>query len=250
MKHLILTLEAPLMAFGGETIDNLGVTRDFLSVSMLTGLLANALGWHRTEQSRHQRLQDRLIFAARIDREPYGRHPLRDFQTVKLRAKDQGWTTRGIPDSRAGGSATYDAPHLRFREYWADMCITVALRLQPAEEIPTLNDLVKALYNPARPLFIGRKTCLPSTEIFTDVKDGETVLAVLLKTPLSCPQEAPERIRLLWPEGEGETQTASTHSYLLTDQRNWHSGLHGGGRNVCEGAVETCRFPTPGSDNH
>ena len=70
MKHLILALESPLMAFGGETIDNLGVIRWFPSASMLTGLLANALGWRRIERERHQRLQDRLVFAARIDREP------------------------------------------------------------------------------------------------------------------------------------------------------------------------------------
>ena len=49
MEHLILNLEAPLMAFGGETIDNHGVTRRFPSASMLTGLFANALGWRRTE---------------------------------------------------------------------------------------------------------------------------------------------------------------------------------------------------------
>ena len=29
MNHLILTLEAPLMAFGGETVDNYGVVRWF-----------------------------------------------------------------------------------------------------------------------------------------------------------------------------------------------------------------------------
>ena len=40
-NHLILTLEAPLMSFGGITIDHLGVTRDFPAASMLTGLLAN-----------------------------------------------------------------------------------------------------------------------------------------------------------------------------------------------------------------
>ena len=29
MKHLIMRLESPLMAFGGETIDNYGVIRPF-----------------------------------------------------------------------------------------------------------------------------------------------------------------------------------------------------------------------------
>ena len=82
MRHLILTLESPLMAFGGETIDNYGVIRPFPSASMITGLLANALGWRRIERQDHQRLQDRLVFAARIDRERAGGSRLTDFQTA------------------------------------------------------------------------------------------------------------------------------------------------------------------------
>ena len=76
-RHLILNLEAPLMSFGGETIDNLGVIRPFPAASMLTGLLANARGWRRIERKRHQDLQDRLVFAARIDRETprWPQHP-------------------------------------------------------------------------------------------------------------------------------------------------------------------------------
>ena len=79
MRHLILNLESPLMAFGGETIDNYGVIRRFPAASMLAGLFANALGWRRTERERHQRLQNRLIFAARIDREPHAGLRLTDF---------------------------------------------------------------------------------------------------------------------------------------------------------------------------
>ena len=145
MRHLILNLESPLMAFGGETIDNLGVIRWFPAASMLTGLFANALGWRRTDREQHQRLQDRLIFAARIDREPAGGVRMTDFQTAQLGAKDQGWTTRGQPEGRAGGPNTYDAPHLRYRDYFADMRVTVALRLQPAGDEPTLDHLADAL---------------------------------------------------------------------------------------------------------
>ena len=131
MQHLILNLEAPLLAFGGETIDNYGVIRAFPAASMLTGLLANALGWRRVEQQKHQQLQDRLVFAARIDREPAGNVRLTDFQTAQLGADDEGWTTRGRPEGRAGGPNTYKAPHLRYRDYYADMRVTVALRLEP-----------------------------------------------------------------------------------------------------------------------
>ena len=141
------------MAFGGETVDNIGVIRWFPSASMLTGLLANALGWDRTEGARHQRLQDRLVFAARIDREPSGGARMRDFQTAQLQAGDRSWTTRGVPEGRAGGLNTYDAPHLRYRDYFADMVVTVALRMEPAADAPSLDEIAEALQEPARPLF-------------------------------------------------------------------------------------------------
>ena len=63
-RWLHLRLAAPLMAFGGVKIDHVGLTREFPSVSALTGLLANALGWQRDEGERHQDLQNRLIFGA------------------------------------------------------------------------------------------------------------------------------------------------------------------------------------------
>ena len=151
MRHLILNFESPLMAFGGETIDNYGVIRRFPSASMLTGLLANALGWRRTEAEQHQRLQDRLVFAARIDREPAGGVAMRDFQTAQLSKGDEGWTTRGRPEGRTGGSNTYDAPHLRYRDYFADMRVTVAVRLREEDETPTLEELAVALNEPAPP---------------------------------------------------------------------------------------------------
>ena len=136
MRHLILNLEAPLMAFGGETIDNLGVIRWFPSASMLTGIAGQCPGLAPNRGRSHQRLQDRLVFAARIDREPRGRLRLRDFQTAQLNKNDRGWTTRGQPEGRAGGANTYDAPHLRYRDYFADMRVTVALRLQPETNLP------------------------------------------------------------------------------------------------------------------
>ena len=242
MKHLILNLESPLMAFGGETIDNLGVIRWFPSASMLTGLLANALGWRRIERERHQQLQDRLVFAARIDREPRSGVRLTDFQTAKLAANDRGWTTRGIPDERAGGANTYNAPHLRYRDYFADMRVTVALRLKPADGAPTLDDLVHALQEPARPLFIGRKPCLPSAPLYSETIDAGAALAALLAASIDVEGDPEGTVRLTWPEGEDDVAVRLTNTYMLTDQRNWVSGLHGGGRLVCEGTLPRSEF--------
>ena len=138
-KHLILNLESPLMSFGGETIDNLGVIRPFPAVSMLTGLLANALGWRRVERQRHQDLQDRIVFAARIDREPHGGLRLTDFQTRPAQQYGHRAGPPGDAGRRAGGANTYNAPHLRYRDYHADMRVTVALRLDPADGDPALD---------------------------------------------------------------------------------------------------------------
>ena len=242
-KHLIINLESPLMSFGGETIDNLGVIRPFPAASMLTGLLANALGWRRVERQRHQDLQCRIVFAARIDREPHGGLRMTDFQTAAINNTEQGWTTRGRPEGRGGG--TYQN-HLRYRDYYADMRVTVALRLHPADGDPTLEALADALQEPARPLFIGRKPCLPSAPLFGGFREGETSLEALLSASLA--NESPRArgsIRLLWPgsePAEDMEDVTISRRYMLTDERNWISGLHGGGRPVCEGTAPRERF--------
>lgn len=245
MRHLILNLEAPLMTFGGETIDNYGVVRRFPAASMLTGMFANALGWRRIERESHQRLQDRLVFAARIDREPHGGLHMTDFQSAAINNRERGWTTRGIPEGRAGGTFQNT---LRYRDYFADMRVTVALRLQLADAAPTLDELAQALDSPARPLFIGRKPCLPSALLVASEEarrfaDGDSALEALLASPL-C-DTAAQRISLMYPDGEGADGVEPNRTFMLTDERNWISGLHGGGRWVCEASVDADRFPVP-----
>lgn len=255
MRHLILNLESPLMAFGGETIDNLGVIRPFPAMSMLAGLFANALGWRRIERQRHQQLQDRMVFAARIDREPAGGVRMTDYQTVKMGDTVDlfvrsghwvvGWTTRGQPDERAGAlGAAGSGPftHQRWRDYYADMRVTVALRLEPAEDEPTLDELADALQEPARPLFIGRKPCLPSTPLYGGFAEGDTALGTLLSVaPVDDGRS--DSCRLQWPRDEGVDDIAATRTQIITDQRNWSSsGLHGGGRWVCEGTAPRSRW--------
>jgi CRISPR system Cascade subunit CasD len=222
-EYLRLVLEAPLLAFGGETVDARGVIADFPAASMLTGLLANALGWRRGDHDALARLQSRLHYAARIDRDGTR---LTDFQTAQLGRNDQGWTTHGVPERRAGGANTYDSPHLRQRDYDADKRVVVALRLEPAEEAPTLVELEAALDEPARPLFLGRKPCLPSGRIAAGVIRADGLLAALD----SLPQPAGIATRVLLPASE--LSQAGDHTRPWSDVRDWHSGMHGGTRIV------------------
>lgn len=179
--HLLLRLEAPLMSFGTLAVDANRPVQRWPAVSMLTGLLANALGWRRTDVWALEDLQSRLRWAARLDRPG---EPLLDFQTAQLDKKDQGWTTYGTPEGRDGGDDTYKPPHIRQREYRADASVAVALRLDPPEPAPTLQNLAEALRRPRRPLFIGRKNCQPSLPLLAmpapvDAADALAALALL-----------------------------------------------------------------------
>lgn len=185
------------MSFGGETIDNFGVVRDFPAASMLTGLIANALGWRRTDTDKLDRLQDRLVFAVRLDR-PGTRFT--EYQTARLLAEDQGWTTRGRPEGRNKESSSFKVDvgqyrktgekvrsqtHERYRDYDADALVTVVLRLDPAAADPDLDAVADALDAPARPLFIGRKACLPASRLVAGRIAGATVEDALRSLPFS-----------------------------------------------------------------
>jgi CRISPR system Cascade subunit CasD len=228
-RHLVLRLSSPLVAFGGETIDNLGVIRDFPALSMVTGLLANALGLDRGDDVRHNALQARLRLGTLL--QSPGRR-LTDFQTAQLSKQDTGWTTRGAVEERAGGEGSYNSPHLRYRDYHADLIALVVLRLDPVEAAPTLDDLAAALDRPKRPLFIGRKPCMPTGRLVAGWLEADSVLDALRAL---SPDEGDGEQRVQWPDGEG--QLPGDRVVDTCDERNWTSGLHGGWRAVREGLL-------------
>ena len=235
MRWMHLRLHAPLAAFGGEMIDAHGVIRNVPAQSMLTGLFANALGWTRAMRAEHQALQERIVFGVVWERD-VAHSRMTDYQTAQLGKGDRAWTTRGVPAGRAGGAATYAGAHQRWRDYHADLRLVAVLRLEPAAVDPTLDALATALDQPARPLFIGRKSCLPSARIFggwvTDAADARAALEAI------APPSASRRLAF-WPEGEGTA--GAFRITTVTDERNWVSGLHGGGRRICEGSISSWR---------
>ena len=234
MNHrwLVLRLEAPLMSFGGVAIDQVRPVRDFPAASMLTGMIGNALGWCWADNAMHQSIQDRLIFAARLDREGT---LLTDMQNALLAKDDKGWTTHGAPEGRDG--ASYGAPHRRQRDYHADLSVNVALRLEPAAEFPTLDSLSHAFDRPVRPLFLGRKACLPSYPLLRSESTrwvlGDTAHEALCGLPGDG-----GRHRALWPVGEGPEVGDDVDRIVdMPDLRNWCTGLHSGSRRVVEGWI-------------
>jgi CRISPR system Cascade subunit CasD len=237
MKVLVLRFDAPLVSFGAPAVDQNGMVQAFPALSMLTGLVANALGWAHSESQKLDELQERLRFAARLDR--LG-EPLLDYQTVDLgrdcmRPEVSGWTTRGRLALRAGKSA--DVTHQRYRHYRADSLSTVVLTLVGVGT-PSVDGVAARLREPIRPLFIGRKSCLPAAPILLDVVEATSLVGVLASTP-RAPRGDPGLLRAMWWEGDAdEGSVGESRIVPVTDERDWRNRIHVGRRLVREGRVD------------
>ena len=244
MKVLVLRFDAPLISFGGTVVDSRNVTNDMPSRSMITGLLGSALGYDHRDVDRLANLQSRLRVAAR--RDLVGLR-LVDYQTVDL-GQDfltEGWTTWGCAESRKGGSAKRST-HIRYRHYLADAAYTIALTLRPEDEAPTVQELSGALLEPARPLFLGRKCCLPSRPILdtsihpNGVVQARSLLDVLRRVPPIERNRAPwaPRSRKYLVRVPAEENVSGFAERTVTDDRDWPNQLHVGRSVVREGFVE------------
>jgi CRISPR system Cascade subunit CasD len=248
---LLLRFDAPLMSFGGVKVDERGVTEDAPGLSLLTGLVANALGWEHGDADRLERLQQRLRLAVRRDRAGV---LLEDFQTVDL-GQDflrGGWTTRHVPEARGGASG--HSTHIRRRQYRADAVFTVAVALDPATEEPTLAAVEAALREPERPLFLGRKPCLPSASLVLGRTTAASLQAAVTAAPLprkpgwtaESRSAGPEprtdaengRLAVWWPEDDAPPPAAGAGDRRpVYDLRDWANQVHVGRRFVYRGTV-------------
>lgn len=232
----MLRLDAPLVSFGGPMVDQNGVVQTFPPLSMLTGILANALGWDHSDAVRLQSLQERIRYAARVDRE--GQH-LVDYQTVDLGQpwmvpETTGWTTRGRIAKRGGASG--DVTHQRWRHYRADSVHTAALTLI-SDDAPSIDEVAIALAEPVRPLFIGRKCCLPASPILLDIVNAESLVAALATIPRVLRAD-PGPLLATWWDGDDEARAdGASHVVAVSDERDWRNQIHVGRRLMREGRV-------------
>jgi CRISPR system Cascade subunit CasD len=239
MEILLLRLDAPLMSFGAPIVDNHGVIQAYPAQSMITGMIANALGYDHSEFDRLQRLQERIRYASRADK-PGER--IRDFQTVSLGADYMSdklaWTTDHELEERKGGKAS-KGTHIRYRHYWADAIHTVALTLEPDDEAPRLSDVSSALEAPERPLFIGRKACPPAGRLVLEVIEAPDLRGALERAPLHEKADSKGTYKGWWPSEPGADDPSSTTQHRpVTDQRDWANQIHVGERWIAHGMIE------------
>ncbi len=245
---LLLRFDAPLMSFGGVAVDERGVIDETPGLSLVTGLIANALGWHHRDHLALARLQERLRLATRRDRAGV---LLDEFQTVDLGQPNMepGWTTWHQPATRGGANSR--ATHIRRRQFWADAVFTLALTVDPATEEPDLDAVERALLEPERPLFLGRKSCLPADRLVIGRRRAPTLKHAVATAPLPRPAgradtgraetagtDTAGSLTIWWPEGDApapDTETGDRQP--VYDLRDWANQVHTGRRFVYRGTV-------------
>ena len=228
MDWLHLHLAAPMASFGGPSIDAIAPTDNFPSKSMMTGMLANALGWTRGMRMDHARLQERLIMAAMwAHGDP---DEFVDYQTATLSRSDRTWTTRpgqyGVANRLSSAEATFSGSNQRWKHYHADMNVTVVISLSEPDQNPLLSDLEDALQKPARVLFIGRKACVPSAPMFQGRLQAETPKDALASLGSGL---------AFWPASDDDEPLGVKRVFDLKD---FGTNLHGGSRLQSEGYIQ------------
>ena len=222
-EYLLIRLEGPLQSWGEVSMDNQRPTSAFPTRSALTGLVASALGWTYADGARINQLQDCIDFAVREDRRPV---PLREFQSVDLGREAGGWTRWGYEGRGAAGT------HLLEKGYLADGSFLVAMA---AREGPVkLDQLEQALRTPARPLFLGRKSCPPSRALLEGRVEGSSARDVLSTVPVR-PEYDPPPLRCWGGLAKGEPSPASREVW---HRRNFETDLFAGSETIVETTVE------------
>ena len=171
---VIMLLTGPLQSWGGPAPSVYErPTEAMPSLSGVVGIIANALGRNRTDP-----IDDIAVGASLAVRADRPGVLVNDYHTVgapgryALIAESAKQLKNSVPTSR---------------RYLADAAF-LAVYTPPPDGMPA-SDVLEALLNPARPLYLGRRSCTPSERIAVSVtaadKDPEEILtsAGVLRDP-------------------------------------------------------------------
>jgi len=220
-----------MFSFGAPAVGEARPTDVFPPLSMITGLLANALGYERTERKRMQDLQSAINMGTRVD---WPGSRLIDFQTFYIDKKIELWRS-----DLFGGKAneTHDGTAIRRKHFLSDSVIhtVVGIDATQSDTLPSTETIGHALKYPFRVLFIGRYCCIPFSPLFQGIIEADSVYLAL------------EQISSEFGNGPFEaecTVTSSTtenrggHIIERQDLRDWINDVHSGSRLVWRGPIQ------------
>ena len=172
-EGVVMLLTGPLQSWGGPAPGIYERPTDTMpSLSAVIGIVANALGRQRVDD-----IADIAVGAKLAVRSDRPGSILEDFHTV------------GTPGRYALAADTRKQlkhPVPTRRQYLEDAAF-LAVYTPPPGGIAA-EDVLEALLLPARPLYLGRRSCPPAERIPVCSTNGRTPLAVLEQAPLMrCP---------------------------------------------------------------
>ncbi len=168
-EFLVFRLSGPMCAFGEIAVGERRSVWSEPSKSAVLGLIAGALGWRRDQTDDHQRLEDELGFAVRVDAPGI---PMRDYHTAQAPKARKGlsWATRRDELADRDNLNTV----LSERAYRLEAVHTVALWQKDGCR-PDLLHLAKALSLPQFAPSLGRKACPLGEPAFARVVTADSL---------------------------------------------------------------------------
>jgi len=212
-EFLVFTLAGPFASFGEVAGNERRGSRDRPGHSMLTGLLAAAVGIRRDEADRLHALSEACRFSVRTDRSGT---LLVDYHTVQSAKRRRNFSPATRKEMLETGDRT---TIITRREYLQDVRFTVATAIVDGGP-HRLEDLRAAIERPHFALYIGRRSCPPSLPLMP------TVVAADEPNDAFSAYDALHgaNVDRFWPAGHRRRQPHDTTSIavdarLLTDRQ-------------------------------
>jgi CRISPR system Cascade subunit CasD len=174
MQFLTLHFKGPLMALQGPRIDGEPQSLPIPTPSLITGLVGAALDISRSEPERLQAIQDAMTLACVVHEAGI---EITDYQIADLSKPHMTgpmWSSGTTVVEREGSQIT--GLRQQWRPYLADADMTVVIGLSPSAPIQVENVLA-ALQEPVRPLFLGRTSCPPEVPLAEEIIEAEDLAA-------------------------------------------------------------------------
>lgn len=171
-RYVLLWLEGPLQSWGFDSRFSRRDTLLFPTKSGVYGILLAAIGASGPQSRMLEDLSSmaQTVIAYRPIRQRDGAPLLEDFHMVGSGYDDKdAWQRLLIPKTADGKPAVGGGAKLTYRYYLQDMTFAVI------QEIPGdyVDEVISGLSNPVFPLYLGRKSCVPTEFIlqgvFTDI---------------------------------------------------------------------------------
>jgi CRISPR system Cascade subunit CasD len=179
MVFLTIRLRAPLMALQGPRIDGEPQSLPIPTRSLLTGLFGSALGYTRADHDKLQRLQDNMQVGVVVHREGV---EISDYQIANLgksHMRGPMWSSGTSVAKREASREVLLGLRPQQRPYRADADMTAIVELGGDSPV-SAEELISALDQPARPLFIGRTSCPPVCKLAGGLLDAASLEAAVL----------------------------------------------------------------------